>query len=200
MHMTKLPTLLGHLQVPGYFTGVKECTVHHLKLLMKMLLNVKPLVSKLQSHNDVNSDSEGGSETLHFLSPHRSQQLLIVNCCGLVTPVDPHPARLRHPPNPQTSQLQGQRNKVISLRFCPFRFLWNQQPVTQGLPLTAMMLPQWNFGSYLGGGDDDSAVDVGGTEVLHDGQVLIWRSWGRVHYQVIHFTPVHIPQELLDQP
>lgn len=36
-----------------------------------------------------------------------------------------------------------------------------------------MMLPWWNFGSHLGGGDDDSAVDVGGTEVLHDGQVLI---------------------------
>lgn len=36
-----------------------------------------------------------------------------------------------------------------------------------------MMVPWWHSGSYLGGGDDDSAVDVGGTEVLHDGQVLI---------------------------
>lgn len=108
VHMTKLPTLVGHLEVTGYFTGVKECTAYHLKtkLLRDILLIVKPLVSKLQIHNDVNSDSEGGSETLHFLSPHRSQQLLIVNCCGLVTHLDPHPATLRHPPNSQTSQLQ----------------------------------------------------------------------------------------------
>lgn len=86
MHMTKLPTLVGHLEVTGYFRGVKECTAYHLKtkLFMNFLLNIKPLVSKLQIHNDVNSDFEGGSETLHFLSPHRSQQLLIVNCCGLV--------------------------------------------------------------------------------------------------------------------
>lgn len=109
VHMTKLPTLVGHLEATGYFTGVKECTAYHLKtkLLRDILLIVKPLVSKLQIHNDVNSDSEGGSETLHFLSPHRSQQLLIVNCCGLVTHLDPHPATLRHPPNPQTSQLQA---------------------------------------------------------------------------------------------
>lgn len=105
MHMTKLPTLVGHLEVTGYFTDVKECTAYHLKtkLLTNSLLNIKPLVSKLQIHKDMNSDSEGGSETLHFLSPHRSQQLLIVNCCGLVTHVDPHPAPLRHPPNPQTT-------------------------------------------------------------------------------------------------
>lgn len=51
---------------------------------MNIVLNIKPLVGKLQSHNDVNSDFEGGSETLHFLSPQRSQQLLIVNCCGLM--------------------------------------------------------------------------------------------------------------------
>lgn len=109
VHMTKLPTLVGHLEVTGYFTGVKECTAYHLKtkLLRDILLIVKPLVSKLQIHNDVNSDSKGGSETLHFLSPHRSQQLLIANCCGLVTHLDPHPATRRHPPNPQTSQLQA---------------------------------------------------------------------------------------------
>lgn len=88
MQMTKLPTLVGHLEVTGYLTGVKERTAHHLKmkLLKNILLNVKPLVSKWQIHNDVNSDSEGGSEILHFLSPHRSQQLLSGNCCGLVTP------------------------------------------------------------------------------------------------------------------
>lgn len=117
--MTKLPTLVGHLELTGYFTA------YHLKpkLLTNILLNIKPLVSKLQIHNDENSDSKGGSETLHCLSPHRSQQLLIVNCCGLVTHVDPHPAPLRHPPNPQPSQPQGQHNKVTSLRFCILRFL-----------------------------------------------------------------------------
>lgn len=125
MQTTKLPTLVGHLEVTGYLTGVQECTAHHLKmkLLKNILLNVKPLVSKLHIHNDVNSDSEGGSETLHFLSLHRSQQLLSGNCCGLVTHVDPHPAPLRHPSNPQTNQLQGQHDKVISLRFCILRFL-----------------------------------------------------------------------------
>lgn len=67
--MTNLPTLVGHLEVTGYFTGVKECTAYHLKmkLLLNILLNIKLLVSKLQIHNDVNSDSEGRSETLHFL-------------------------------------------------------------------------------------------------------------------------------------
>lgn len=121
--MTKLPTLVGHLEVTGYFTGVRECTAYHLKteLLTNILLNIKLLVSKLQIHNGVNS--EGGNDTLHFLSPHRSQQLLTVSCCGLVTHMDPHPAPLRHPPNPQTSQLQGQHNKVISLRCCTLPFL-----------------------------------------------------------------------------
>lgn len=67
--MTKLPTLVGHLEVTGDFTGTKECTAYCLKmkLITHILLNVKPLVSKLQIHKDVNSNSEGGSETLHFL-------------------------------------------------------------------------------------------------------------------------------------
>lgn len=75
MPMTKPPTLVGacHLEVTGYFTGVKECTAYHLKtkLLTNILLTNKLLVSKLQIHNDVKPDSEGGNETLHFLSPHR---------------------------------------------------------------------------------------------------------------------------------
>lgn len=96
MHMTKLPTLVGHLEVTGYFTGARECTAYHLNLLTNILLNIKLLVRKLQIHNGVKSDSEGGNVTLHFLSPHRSQQLLIVSCCGLVTHADPHPAPVRH--------------------------------------------------------------------------------------------------------
>lgn len=57
--------MVGHLEVTGYFTDLKECIAYHLKMkcLTNILLNIKLLVSKLQIHNDVkeDSDSEGGS-------------------------------------------------------------------------------------------------------------------------------------------
>lgn len=53
---------------------------------------------------------------------------------------------------------------------------------------------------YLWRGDDDGTVHMGGAQVLYNWQMLIWRARGRVYDKVIQFSPVDVPQELLDHP
>lgn len=49
---------------------------------------------------------------------------------------------------------------------------------------------------HLRGGDNDRPIDASAAEILHNGQVLIRCSWGCVYNQIVHFSPVYIPQEL----
>lgn len=52
---------------------------------------------------------------------------------------------------------------------------------------------------HLGSGDDHSTINMCTAEVLHNRKVLIRSTRGCVHHQIIHVSPVHVTQELLDK-
>lgn len=56
------------------------------------------------------------------------------------------------------------------------------------------------YAFHLWSGYDDSAINASSPKVLSDGQVLVRRARGRVHYQKVQIPPIHISQELLNHP